>query len=115
VTAGFVRMASGWGLSVSVLKTKGMASGIGVCVADADPLQIDDDEIETVDSFIYQGSVISSDGEISEDIKCRIAKASCVFGCLRHSIFANVSLSLPTKRVVYQTTILAVLLYGAEI
>jgi len=60
-----------------------MASGVGVCIADVDTLQIDDG-----------GSVISSDGEIFEGIKCRIAKTSHVFGCLKYSIFANVSLLL---------------------
>jgi len=52
--------------------------------------------------------VVSSNGEISEDIKCRIAKLFHVFDCLRHSLL------LSTKRVVYQAIVLAVLLYGAE-
>ena len=55
-----------------------------------------------------------SDGEISEHIKCRLAKASQVFGCLRHPIFANCALSVRTKPAVYQVTVLAVLLYGAD-
>ena len=49
-----------------------------------------------------------------EDIKCRLAKAFLVFGCLRHPIFANLSLSLGNKRVVHQATVIAVLLCGAE-
>ena len=65
-------------------------------------------------SSLYLGSVVSSDGEISENIKCRLAKSSHVFGYLRHRIFAIVCLSLRTKRMVYQATVLAVLLYGAE-
>ena len=39
VTAGFVSRASSWGLTVSVLKTKEMASEVYECIADADPLQ----------------------------------------------------------------------------
>ena len=58
--------------------------------------------------------VMSSDGEILEDIHCRLAKASQVFGCLQHSVFANNALSVGTRRAVYEATVLAVLLYGAE-
>jgi len=46
-----------------------MASGIGTCATNADPLQTDDVEIKMVDNFTYLGSVISSDGVIFEDIK----------------------------------------------
>ena len=102
------------GLTVSVPKAKGMASGDGLSVADTAPLQADGGEIEIVKNFTYLGSVVSNDGDISEDIKRRLAKASHVFGCLRLSIFANSNVSLGTKRAVYQATVLAVLLYGAE-
>ena len=91
-----------------------MASGDDLSVADTAPLQANGGEIEMVNKFTYLGSVVSNDGDFFEDIKCRLAKASRVFGCLRLSIFANSNLSLGTKRAVYQTTVLAVLLYGAE-
>ena len=39
MTTGFVSRACSWGLTVP--KTKGMASGVGVCAADTDSLQID--------------------------------------------------------------------------
>ena len=70
-----------------------MASGDGLSVADTAPLQTDGGEIEMVNNFTYLGSVVSDDGDISEDIKCRLTKASCVFGCLRLSI-------LPLKLVI---------------
>ena len=57
------------GLTVSIPKTRGMASGICTCATNADPLQTDDVEIKMVDNFTYLGSVISSDGVIFEDIK----------------------------------------------
>ena len=114
VTAGFVRMTSRWGLTVNVSKTKGMAFGDGLSAADIAPLQTDSGEIEMVNNFTYLGSVVSSDGEILEDIRCRLAKASRVFGCLQHSVFANDALSVGTRRAVYEATVLAVLLYGAE-
>ena len=61
--------------------------------------------------FTYLGSVLSSDGEVMEDVKCRIAKASRAFGCLRASIFNNLNLSVPTKRGVYRATVMSVLMY----
>ena len=56
-------------------------------------------------------SSISRDGNVMEDVKCRIAKA---FGCLRGPIFNNYILSIPTKRPVYKGIVLSVLMYGAE-
>ena len=67
-----------------------------------------------VECFTYLGSVVSSDCDILEDMKCRIARASRVFGCLRCPIFGNSTLLIATKQAVYQATVLAVLLYGAE-
>ena len=90
VTTGFVRRTGRWGMTVSVPKTKGMAFGDGLSAADTALLQTDGRDIQNVDNFTYLGSVVCSDGEILEDIKCRLAKASCVFGCLRRPIFANV-------------------------
>ena len=114
VTVRFVKEAGRWGLTVSVTKTKGMASGEDLADSDTAPVQVEDDEIEMVERFTYLGSVVSSDCDILEDVKCRIARASRVFGCLRCPIFDNSTLSIATKQAVYQATVLAVLLYGAE-
>ena len=54
------------------------------------------------------------DGEITCEVSCRIAKAVRVFGCLRVLIFLNGSLSISTKRDVYEAAVLSVLLYGVE-
>ena len=55
-----------------------------------------------VDHFAYLGSVMSRDGDVTENVKCRNAKVSKAFGCLRGPIFNNPILSIPTKRAVYQ-------------
>ena len=83
-----------WGLTVNVSKTKGMASCDGLSAADIALLQTDGGEIEMGNNFIYLGSVVSSDSEILEGIRCRLTKALRVFGCLRLSIFANGDLSM---------------------
>ena len=110
----FVREADEWGLTVSTEKTKGMAVGNSLTEEDVAPVKVEGGEIEMVEQFTYLGSVISKDGDIMEDVKCRIAKASKAFGCLRGPIFNNPILSIPTKRAVYRATVLSVLMYGAE-
>ena len=77
-------------------------------------MQVEGGEIEMVDHFTYLGSTLSRDGDVMEDVKCRIVKASRAFGCLRGSVFNNPILSLTTKRMVYRAIVLSVLLYGAE-
>ena len=44
----------------------------------------------------------------------RLAQASRAFGSLRDSVFAASDLSLEMKRLLYQSVVLGVLLYGAE-
>lgn len=110
----FVAGASKWGLTVSIPKTKGMALGEGLADEDVAPLVVESGEIEMVEHFTYLGSILSSSGDVMQDVKARIGKASRVFGYLRSAVFGNPTLSIPTKRVVYKATVLAVLLYGAE-
>ena len=110
----FVENASLWGLTVSVEKTKAMASGMGLNASDLAPLQVGSGQFEMVDNFTYLGSVLSSDCEILDDVTTRIAKASKVFGSLRGPIFRNPVLSIATKRAVYKAVVLSVLLYGGE-
>ena len=101
-----------WGLTVSIKKTKARAMGERLNDDDTAPLQVEGGEIMMVEQFTY--SVMSRDGDVMEDLKARIAKASRVFGCLRNPIFRNPILSIPTKRTVYKATVFRVLLYGAE-
>jgi hypothetical protein len=70
--------------------------------------------IEIVHDFTDLGSNITVDGEIRDEVKCRIGKAARAFGCLQRSIFQNRSFSTETKQRVYRATVLSVLLYGAE-
>ena len=108
----FVSGASEWGVTVSTEKTKGMAMGERLSEGDVAPIQVEGGEIEMVEQFTYLGSVLSGDGEIMEDVKSRIAKASRAFGCLRVPIFNNPILSIPTKRAVYRATVVSVLIMG---
>ena len=114
-TGEFVRTASRWGLTVSVKKTKGMTVGQLEGVEDDSPVQqVEDGAIEMVSEFTYLGSVVTSDGELNKEVRCRIAKAARVFGCLKEPIFQSKHLSVETKRAVYRAVVLATLLYGAD-
>ena len=45
--------------------------------------------IEMVDNFTYLGSVMLRDGDVMQNVRCRIAKACRAFECLRGPIFLN--------------------------
>ena len=70
--------------------------------------------MELVESFQYLGSIISSNGDLYEELSGRLAKAAKMFGCLRQSIFVNQSLSIETRRCAYLATVVATWLYGSE-
>ena len=109
VSAGerFVRLASCFGLTVSLPKTKGLAVGSGLSEDDVSPVLVDGGEIEMVEEFTYLGSKLSCDGEISPEVSCHIARASKAFGCLRVPVFLNCTLSTDTKRAVYTAVVVS--------
>ena len=53
-------------------------------------------------------------GGVGKDVCERIAKASCAFGMLKEPVFRDRNLSITTKRLVYNSVVLGVLLYGSE-
>ena len=110
----FVYAASKWCLTVSTMKTKGMAVGRELEHTDVAPIHLDAGSIEFVQDFTYIGSSITSDGEVNVKVKSHIRKATRAFGYLQKSIFQNKYLSVETKRVVYKAAVLSILLYGAE-
>ena len=69
--------------------------------------------IEVVKSFIYLGSEITSDNDISAEVKRRIILASRCLGGIR-KLMRSKHLSHKTKLQLYHQLILPVLLYGAE-
>ena len=70
--------------------------------------------MDVVQDFTYLGANMSRNGEILREVTGRIARAARAFECLREQVFKNKDLSLATKRAVYRSVVLAVLLYGAE-
>lgn len=111
----YMQVAEDFGLSVSIPKTKLMVTGREVTEEDRAPLYIDDTHmVESVCEFPYLGSVVDASGRMDSDIDRRIAQASKAFGALRKSVFSDKDLLVQTKRKIYQSCVLSVLLYGSE-
>ena len=111
---GYQRTASDFGLRVSLPKTKQMVTGRLVEEGDQESVALDGGDIEVVSEFPYLGSLIADSGRMDVDVDRRVAQASKAFGALRKSVFLDKSLSLATKRRLYNACVLSVLLYSSE-
>ena len=107
----FVATGVGWGLTVSLEKTKLMFRGNP---GDNVPIQLENGVIAAVDNFTYLGSSNTNDGEVVNKVSVHLGKAARAFGCLRSSIFDSRGLSVIIKRGVYCAVVLSTLLYGSE-
>lgn len=110
----YASVASNFGMTVSIQKTKFMVVGSGIGDEDLKPIAIEGGEIENVKEFPYLGSLIAENGSIDAEVDKRIANASKAFGALRYAVFKDAHLSVYTKRKVYQACVLPVLMYGGE-
>ena len=110
----FEEISAGWGLSLSVQKTKLLVAGVELSPIDLAPLQLNGGAVEVVREFKYLGSLVEASGRMTGEIDQRIVQASKAFGSLRSAVFLAHDLSLETKRLVYCSVVLGMLLYGAE-
>lgn len=69
--------------------------------------------LETVQSFSYLGSKISSDGKSRTDIVCRIAQAKQAY-YKKRNLFTSNRISLDTRKSLIQIFVWSLALYGAE-
>ena len=106
----FTRVACSWGLSVSTDKTKAMIQPYTCSL----PFNISSNTIETVSSYQYLGSALSSDASLDNEINNRIFKAAKQFSALKCKVWYNANLSKLTKLAVFNATVIPALLYGAE-
>lgn len=103
------------GLTVTLPKTKFMVVRHGVTEEDKLPLPLEDNSaVEWVSQVLYLGTVVIQDGQSHVEVDNRIASASKAFGALRRAVFKDKHLSGTTKRRIYNTCVLPVLLYGSE-
>ena len=78
------------------------------------PLHINGEEVEFVTSFTYLGSVITNNGSILPEINRRRALAASAMKTLWKPLWRHHSITRETKLRIYNTSVLSILLYGAE-
>ncbi|BHF81278.1 hypothetical protein SprV_0702440800 [Sparganum proliferum] len=100
------------GLSINAGKTK-VSSG---CTRDQKkaPLEIDDCQLEVVDSFIYLGARLLPKGQSTDDLFSRTDAARWVFSSLRKCLSIRRDLSIVINIRVHRASVRTVLLYGCE-
>ena len=64
--------------------------------------------------FKYLGSQIDSSLRDDSDVHSRVKSAAGAFGVLRGSVFGSKRIKLETKKTVYLTLVVNILLYGSE-
>ena len=95
------------GLKLNIQKMKIMASG---------PItswEIDEETVETVSDFIFEGSKITADGDCSHEIKRRLVFGRKVMTNL-DSIFKSRDITLPTKVHLVKGMVFPVVMYGCH-
>ena len=72
----FAAVATSFGLTVNFIKTKVMGCGAAISAEDCRPFPVSGQVVESVDSFVYLGSLLSPDGRFSAEIDRRLASAA---------------------------------------
>ena len=95
------------GLKLNIQKSKIMASG---------PItswEIDRETVETVSDFVFLGSIITTAGDCSHEIKRRLLLGRKVMTKL-DSILKSRDITLPTKVRLVKAMVFPVVMYGCE-
>jgi hypothetical protein len=101
------------GLRVNEDKTKYMVIKNDKMSLEAAPyLYIDGQKFERVRRFIYLGSVVNDNNDISEEIRRHIQNSKCYYGLQKH--FKSQLLTHETKVRLHRTLIRPILTYGCE-
>ena len=77
------------------------------------PVELENDDLEEVEEFTYLGSVMSKSNATVKDITNRLQKAKSSFVQL-NKVWRSPNISEKTKIKIYNSSVLSVLLYGAE-
>ena len=96
----FVQVGSQFGLTVSILKTKGLAMG-ATSEGNASPVEVGSGMIEMVKNFMYLGSNLSSNLKQLVRSSIGLPKLLKLLVPLEYNIFSNCQLSINAKRNVY--------------
>ena len=110
----YIDVTEGFGLTVSLQKTKLLVTGHGIMSEDTAPITVGEGVIECVDEFPYLGFVVMSSCRLDAEVDKRTANASKAFWTLCCAVFNDSNLTITTKRKIYQACVLSILLYGCE-
>ena len=114
ITDRFSIASKRFGLTISIAKTEVLyqpAPGRD----HYDPIVIiDNARLKSVKKFCYLGNVLSSNGQINDEIAQRLAKANSTFGRLSKRVWKDHGIRIGTKIQVYQATVIPTLIYGCE-
>jgi hypothetical protein len=102
--------ASTMGLRINIAKTKVMISGNQQMTG---TLKLEHEEIESVDQFIYLGSLITWDNDDSKEIRRRIGVASGAMAGFS-KIWRSKEIRIHVKLEVLRSCVFSTLLYAAE-
>ncbi|KAL1447031.1 hypothetical protein WDU94_000045 [Cyamophila willieti] len=105
----FVNAAKSFGLQVNINKTEVMFVNCASTI-----IQINDCPLKEVNSFKYLGSLISKNGDVTNEVKNRINAATQAFAKLYTRVWKPHNLTLKTKIQIYNTIVLSTLLYSSE-
>ncbi|VDP42960.1 unnamed protein product [Schistosoma margrebowiei] len=108
-TASVAEVSASVGLTIHNGKTKILKFN----TENSNPITLDGDTQEDVESFTYLGSIIDEQGDSDADVKATIGKARTVFLQLKN-IWNSKQLSTNIKVRIFNTNVKAVPLYGAE-
>ena len=95
------------GLKLNIQKTKIMASGL------ITSWEIDGETVETVTDFILRGSIITTNGDCSHEIKRWLLLGRKVM-TNPDRIFKSRDITLPTKVRLVKAMVFPVVMYGCE-
>ncbi|VDO73587.1 unnamed protein product [Schistosoma margrebowiei] len=108
-TASVSAVSASVGLSIHKGKTKVLKFKAEI----NNPITLDGETLEDVESFTYLGSIIDEQGGSDANVKARIGKARTAFLQLKN-IWNSKQLSTNIKLRIFNINVKAVLLYGAE-
>ncbi|VDP24851.1 unnamed protein product [Schistosoma margrebowiei] len=108
-----MQMKTAVSASVGLSIHKGKTDVLKFKAENKNPITLDGETLENVESFTYLGSIIDEQGGSDSDVKARIGKARVAFLQLKN-IWNSKQLSTNIKVRIFNTNVKAVLLYGAE-
>ena len=76
-------------------------------------MEIDEETVETVADFIFQGSKLTADGDCSHEIKRRLVLGRKVMTNL-DSLLKSRDITLPTKVSLVKAIVFPIVMYGCE-